>query len=171
MIPDTELYKNTTVSSMKTMDECRKMLKKFNINQMRWTQESEKNSFLEFIITEEEKPPVLVKINVPFIEKETGKKWEKIIEYHEERSFRFFFHYLKGLLGAKETGISSIYKIFMGHIVTQLKDGSSVTLGEQLDTEIAQGHMPAIKGFEVTSERMLPPPEESIKGKNVLKKL
>lgn len=171
MIPHTELYKTTTVSSMRTMDETRKMLKKFGINQMRWTQESDKNSYLEFIINEEGKPPVLVKINVPHIEKQVGSRYNKIIEYNEERSFRFFWHYLKGLLGAKETGISSIYKIFMGHIVTALPNGQRITLGEQMDQAIEAGKMPALDGFEIKTDKALPPPEETVRELKTLKKL
>jgi len=143
MIPKSNLYKHTVVDTVKTMIEVNKLLQKFGIIEKRLTQGTE--SFFEFIIRRDKSSSLLIKIKIPYIEKatRTGN------EYDEGRSYRYFYHYLKALLSAKEAEIYSLEEIFMAHIVMPLPSGGTITLGEQLDESIKQGKTPALEGFTV----------------------
>ncbi len=151
MIPDSNLYKNTKVNSIKTMMEVQKLLTKFGIVEKRLTQQGGNNSFFEFIIRKDENTSLMIKIKIPFIEKEVGDRYNRTLEYDEERSFRYFYHYLKALLSAKEAEIYSLEEIFMAHIVMPLPNGQTVTLGEQLTKQIETGNTPMLDGFDVVS--------------------
>ena len=169
MIPDSNLYKSTKVNSIKTMMEVQKLLTKFGIIEKRLTQGTGDSSFFEFIIRKDEKTSLMIKIKIPFIEKEVGKRYSnKTIEYDEERSFRYFYHYLKALLSAKEAEIYSLEEIFMAHIVMPLPNGQTITLGEQLTQQIQNGTTPALEGFEVVAAK---PSMQLTEKKNTLLKL
>src|SRR5574337_1002703 len=148
MIPKSNLYKNTDVSSMKTIDQVDQLLRKFGIFEQRVTKSIDgTRDFLEFIIRQESRPPIKVMIKIPFIEKytRTGR------EFDRERSYRYFFHYLKALLSAKETEMYSIEEIFMAHIVQPLPNGQETTLGDQLVKSLETGNAPMLEGFNVVS--------------------
>ena len=166
MIPDSNLYKTTSVNSIKTMMDVQKLLTKFGIVEKRLTQGTGNNSFFEFIIRKDEKTSLMIKIKIPFIEKEVGSGFNKKLVYHEERSFRYFYHYLKALLSAKEAEIYSLEEIFMAHIVMPLPNGGTVTLGEQLTKQIETGSTPMLNGFEI-----VPAPVDNVleEKKNTLK--
>ena len=166
MIPDSNLYKNTKVNSIKTMMEVQKLLTKFGIKEKRLTQQGGDNSFFEFIIRKDKDTSLMIKIKIPFIEKEVGSRYDKSIEYDEERSFRYFYHYLKALLSAKEAEIYSLEEIFMAHIVMPLPNGQTITLGEQLVKQIDSGNTPMLQGFDVVSAPVTNALEDK---KNVLK--
>ena len=151
MIPQTNLYKGTKVNSIKTMMEVQKLLTKFGIIEKRLTQQGADNNFFEFIIRKDENTSLMIKIKIPFIEKEVGDRWNKTREYDEERSFRYFYHYLKALLSAKEAEIYSLEEIFMAHIVMPLPNGQTITMGEQLTQQIEQGNTPMLEGFDVVA--------------------
>jgi len=168
MIPDSNLYKSTKVNSIKTMMEVQKLLTKFGIIEKRLTQGTGDSSFFEFIIRKDEKTSLMIKIKIPFIEKEVGSRYDKSIEYDEERSYRYFYHYLKALLSAKEAEIYSLEEIFMAHIVMPLPNGETITLGEQLTQQIDSGNSPALIGFDVVSA---PPSRQLTEKKNTLLKL
>jgi hypothetical protein len=112
------------------------------------------NSFFEFIIRKDDNTSLMIKIKIPFIEKEVGNRYSRTLEYDEERSFRYFYHYLKALLSAKEAEIYSLEEIFMAHIVMPLPNGQTVTLGEQLTKQIESGNTPMLDGFDVVSAPM-----------------
>lgn len=131
--------------------EVQKLLTKFGIVEKRLTQGMGDTSFFEFIIRKDADTSLMIKIKIPFIEKEVGSRYAKSIEYDEERSFRYFYHYLKALLSAKEAEMYSLEEIFMAHIVMPLPNGGTVTLGEQLTKQIQSGTTPALEGFEVVS--------------------
>lgn len=153
MIPKSNLYKGTDVSSTKTVDEVDKLLRKFGIFEQRVTKSIDgTRDFLEFIIRQESRPPVKVMIKIPFIEKSTRSGRE----FDRERSYRYFYHYLKALLSAKETEMYSIEEIFMAHIVQPLADGRETTLGEQLVLSLERGTAPALEGFNVVSSNLPP---------------
>ena len=148
--------------------EVQKLLTKFGIREKRLTQGAGDNSFFEFIIRKDEDTSLMIKIKIPFIEKEVGSRYSKTIEYDEERSFRYFYHYLKALLSAKEAEIYSLEEIFMAHIVMPLPNGQTITLGEQLTQQIESGNTPALEGFEVVSA---PPSRQLTDKKNTLRVL
>ena len=166
MIPDSNLYQNTKVNSIKTMMEVQKLLTKFGIIEKRLTQGGGDNSYFEFIIRKDENTSLMIKIKIPFIEKEIGNRYNRKLEYDEERSFRYFYHYLKALLSAKEAEIYSLEEIFMAHIVMPLPNGQTVTLGEQLTKQIKTGKTPMLQGFDVVSAPVSNVLEEK---KNILK--
>lgn len=145
MIPKTGLYKGTMVDSVKTMIDVNKLLGKFGIQEKRLTQQGGENSFFEFIIRKENDVALMIKIKIPFIEKGHGYKRE----YDEPRSYRYFYHYLKALLSAKEAEMYSIEEIFMAHIVMKLPNGQDITLGEQLVKNVESGNTPMLEGFNV----------------------
>ena len=168
MIPDSNLYKNTQVNSIKTMMEVQKLLTKFSIVEKRLTQGTGDNSFFEFIIRKDEKTSLMIKIKIPFIEKEIGQRYDKSVIYDEERSYRYFYHYLKALLSAKEAEIYSLEEIFMAHIVMPLPNGQTITLGEQLTKQLESGNTPMLEGFDVKSA---PPSRQLTEKKNTLRVL
>jgi len=147
VIPKSNLYKGTKVDSVKTMVEVSKLLAKFSITEKRMTQQGPENSFFEFVIHRDNAVSLLIKIKIPFIEK--GPTYQQ--EYDEARSFRYFYHYLKALLSAKETELYSIEEIFMAHIVMPLPSGETITMGEQLTRQLETGKVPALKGFDVVA--------------------
>jgi len=154
MIPTSNLYSNTVVDSIKSQMEISKLLSKFNIYEKRLTQQGPTNSYFEFIIHKDNQVSLLIKIKIPFIEKEIKdpeNKGSYITVYDEPRSFRYFYHYLKALLSAKEAEMYSIEEIFMPHIVMPLPNGSTITMGEQLVNSIAEGKAPMIEGFNIIS--------------------
>lgn len=142
MIPKSDMYRGTKVSPESSRGEVSKLLGKFGITEKRWTEQGLENTFLEFIIRQEGRPPIKVKINVPFIEKRSGGG-------DEPRAYRYFFYYLKALLSAKEAEISTIEEIFMAHIVQALPNGQEVTLGDQLNAMLESGNLPALEGFNI----------------------
>ena len=162
MIPKSNLYRDTVVDSIKTMMEVNKLLAKFGITEKRITQQGPENSYFEFIIRREGDVSLLIKIKIPFIEKRT--RTDTI--YDEPRSFRYFYHYLKALLSAKEAELYSIEEIFMAHIVMPLPDGKTITLGEQLTQSLESGTAPALEGFNIVPGQTTKALEEK---KNVLK--
>ncbi len=139
----TDIYRYTSVSVEKSKEDINRMLKKFRINEKRWTEAGPEQSFVEFIIRKTDELAFLIKITVPYIEE--GKRGRKSY-YDEKRSYRILFHYLKSLLTAKEAEISTIEEIFMPHIVTTA-DGR--TLGDQMKVAIEKGNQPALEGFSV----------------------
>lgn len=145
MIPKSNLYKHTTVDMVKTMIEVSKLLQKFGIIEKRLTQQGTENNFFEFIIRKDNNTSLLIKIKIPHIEKQNRHN----TEYDESRSYRYFYHYLKALLSAKEAEIYSLEEIFMAHIVMALPSGQTITLGEQLTKQLEEGHAPALEGFNV----------------------
>lgn len=147
MIPKSNLYKNTSTDMVKSMIDVNKLLSKFGIIEKRLTQGQPDNSFFEFIIRRNEASSLLIRIKIPFIQARTRNG----VEYDEMRSYRYFYHYLKALLSAKEAEMYSIEEIFMAHIVMPLPNGQTITLGEQLNNQIASGHTPMLQGFEVMS--------------------
>jgi hypothetical protein len=157
-LPKSNLYHGTKVSSIKTMEEVSKLLKKFGIIQKRLTQESPEKSFFEFIIKKDEtEMNLMIRINIPFIEKKKGRYGD--LEYDEERSFRYFFHYFKALLSAKESEMYTMEQIFMSHIVTQLPSGEEITLGEQMQQQVDRGQLPFnVDGFNIKA-KALPDPK------------
>ena len=148
MIPASNLYKGTVVDTVKTMIETNKLLGRFGINEKRLTQQGPDASSFEFIIRKDRETSLLIKIKIPFIETRTRHG----VEYDEPRSYRYFYHYLKALLSAKEAEIYSIEEIFMAHIVMPLPNGQTITLGEQLIHSIEQGKTPALEGFTVVPQ-------------------
>jgi len=133
---------------MKTMMDVQKLLDKFDIHEKRLTQQSPENTFFEFIIRKDENnSSLIIKIKIPFIEKSTNKG----LFYDESRSFRYFYHYVKALLSAKEAEIYTLEEIFMAHIVMPLPNGQTVTLGEQLTQQLESGNTPMLQGFDVVS--------------------
>jgi len=150
--------------------EVQKLLTKFGIVEKRLTQGIGDSSFFEFIIRKDDDTSLMIKIKIPFIEKEVGSRYSKSIEYDEERSFRYFYHYLKALLSAKEAEIYSLEEIFMAHIVMPLPNGQTVTLGEQLTKQIESGNTPMLQGFDVISAPVSNALEEK-KDKLFLKKI
>ena len=167
MIPKSNLYSGTAVSSTKTVDEVDKLLRKFGIFEQRITKSIDgTRDFLEFIIQQESRPRIKVMIKIPFIEKK-GRGRSTRTEYDRERSYRYFYHYLKALLGAKETEMYSIEEIFMAHIVQPLPDGRETTMGEQLNLALEAGMAPQVEGFSVIpANRALPPPQKTLKKLN-----
>jgi len=147
MIPKSNLYKNTQVDMVKTMIEVNRLLQKFGIVEKRLTQQGNENNFFEFIIRKENDTSLLIKIKIPFIQKQNRYD----TEYDESRSYRYFYHYLKALLSAKEAEIYSLEEIFMAHIVMALPSGQTITLGEQLTKQLEEGNAPALQGFDVVA--------------------
>ena len=150
--------------------EVQKLLTKFGITEKRLTQQGVDNSFFEFIIRKDAETSLMIKIKIPFIEREEREKKNNryspmILVYDEERSFRYFYHYLKALLSAKEAEIYSLEEIFLAYIVMPLPNGQTITLGEQLTQQIEQGNTPALEGFDVVSAPLSRQLEEK---KNVL---
>ena len=130
----------------KTSADVQKLLKRFGIWEQRMTTSIDgTRDFLEFIIRQESRPPIKVMVKIPFIEKGNRKGRQ----FDRERSYRYFYHYLKALLSAKETEMYSIEEIFMAHIVQPLPDGSETTLGERLLTTLDSGQVPALGFNEV----------------------
>lgn len=132
---------------VKSMMGVNKLLGKFGIVEKRLTQGQPDNSFFEFIIRRAEESSLLIRIKIPFIQTRTRNG----ITYDEPRSYRYFYHYLKALLSAKEAEMYSIEEIFMAHIVMPLPNGQTITLGEQLTNQIESGKTPMLEGFEVRS--------------------
>lgn len=162
MIPKSSLYIDTPADAMKTMMSINKLLAQFGITEKRLTQQGAQNSSFEFIIRKENDVAILIRIKIPYIEtrRRTGA------EYDEARSYRYFYHYLKALLSAKEAEIYSIEEIFMAHIVMALPNGGSITLGEQLVQNIESGSAPMLEGFNVMPtplNRQLPSPRMELK--------
>ena len=154
MIPKSNLYKGTVVSDTKTMEDVDKLLRKFGIAEQRLTKSIDgTRDFLEFIIRQESRPPIKVMVKIPFLEKKSGYNHR---EYDRARSYRYFYHYLKALLSAKDTEMYSIEEIFMAHIVQPLIDGRETTLGEQLSLALDRGSAPALEGFNVVSSDVRP---------------
>lgn len=154
MIPRSNLYKGTVVSDTKTMEDVDKLLRKFGIAEQRLTKSIDgTRDFLEFIIRQESRPPIKVMVKIPFLEKKSGYSHR---EYDRPRSYRYFYHYLKALLSAKDTEMYSIEEIFMAHIVQPLPDGRETTLGEQLQLSIERGSAPALEGFNVIASDIRP---------------
>ena len=132
---------------VKTMIEVNRLLQKFGIVEKRLTQQGNENNFFEFIIRKENDTSLLIKIKIPFIQKQNRYD----TEYDESRSYRYFYHYLKALLSAKEAEIYSLEEIFMAHIVMALPSGQTITLGEQLTKQLEEGNAPALQGFDVVA--------------------
>jgi hypothetical protein len=162
VVLSSNLYETTTVDPVRTMEEVYKLLEKFGITEKRFTDLGPTNSFLELIIRRPDKTAIRVKIDIPFIEDQVGKGYSRKQVYNKPRSFRVFYHYVKGLLSAKEAEIKTIEEIFMAHIVTNLPDGTETTLGENLNRSLSNGVVPELVGFNVKpSSNALPHPPEN----------
>lgn len=154
MIPKSNLYQTTSVSSAKTMEDVEKLLTKFGIAEQRFTRSIDgTRDFLEFIIRQESRQPIKVMIKIPFIEKRVNGH----LEFNKERSYRYFYHYLKALLSAKETEMYSIEEIFMAHIVTRSIEGKETTLGEEMTKSLDAGSAPMLEGFNVVTSDVQTP--------------
>lgn len=151
MFTKSSLYKGTKVNPARTIAQVDKLLRHFGIFEQRLTKSIDgTRDFLEFIIRQDSRPPIKVMIKIPFLER-NGKHGS---EFDAERSYRYFYHYLKALMSAKETEMYSIEEIFMGHIVQPLIDGRETTLGEQLKESLDSGKVPALEGFSVIDNQV-----------------
>jgi len=151
MFTKSSLYKGTKVNPARTIAQVDKLLRHFGIYEQRLTKSIDgTRDFLEFIIRQESRPPIKVMIKIPFLE----RKAKHGSEFDAERSYRYFYHYLKALMSAKETEMYSIEEIFMGHIVQPLIDGGETTLGEQLKESLDSGKVPALEGFSVIDNQV-----------------
>jgi len=122
------------------------LLDKYKITKTMWVKDSPENSYIVF----EKKfsgidKSIAYKVQVPFIEKQTGSKWNKTTEYDEVRSYRFFFHIFKSMLLNADIGME-FEQIFGNYMVIgALPDGTPQTIQDRITTSLMNAKNPALE--------------------------
>jgi len=148
MIPDTNLYKSSKVKPAHSRAETEILLEKFGVKKFAWKRDDEQNSFLMFQRKEEftgKEREVTYKVTIPFIEKETGPKYNKVREYDEVRSYRILYHILKALLLNTDVGMA-FEQAFGNYIVVgQLEDGTPINVQDKIAQSLINNDIPALE--------------------------
>ena len=146
MIPTTKAYTTSKVVPAHSRAEVEVFLDKYKITKTMWVKDNPENTYIVF----EKKFPgidkaIAYKVQVPFIEKKTGGKWNKTIEYDELRSYRFFFHIFKSMLLNADIGME-FEQIFGNYMVVgTLADGTPQTIQDRITTSLLNSKNPALE--------------------------
>lgn len=146
MIPDGNSYKNTTVDPAHSRADVETMLEKHGVGNFMWKRDDHENTYLVFEKKfRQMQKALLYKIQVPFIEKETGGKYSKTSEYDEKRSYRFFFHIFKALLLNEQIGMDfeMIFSNYM--VIGKLPDGTPQSFQDKVGSALLEGKAPALQ--------------------------
>jgi len=117
-------YYGTKVSISKTQEDIKKILKKFGLQGIRFTEIYE-IGMIEFILSVNDK-------EMPFRFKYELPKQEN----YRKQVYRALFYYLKNRFLAIEFGITTIEKEFLQELVLKLPDGSDATVKEIIQDNI-----------------------------------
>lgn len=119
-------YYGTKVSISKTQEDIKKILKKFGLEGIRFT-EYKNTGIIEFIL--------LVDV------KELAFRFAYDLpeqDNHKRQVYRALFYYLKNRFLAVEFGITTVEKEFLQELVLRLPDGSDSTVKEIIQEKLPQ---------------------------------
>jgi hypothetical protein len=151
MIPKNNMYESSTITARHSRADVEELLEKFGCsNNFAWKRDDPQNSYLAFQrdvdVEGIEQQPLTYKVSIPFIEKNTGTRYNKKIVYNENRSYRILFHTLKHMLLNTEVGMT-FEQVFGNYIVVgQLGDGTPISVQDKIAGALIQGRNPAL-GF------------------------
>lgn len=149
MIPKTNIYTTSTVSPAHSRADVEELLEKFGCsNKFAWKRDDPNDSYLAFQrdvnIEGIEKQSLTYKVSIPFIEKATGNKWNKVTKYDEIRSYRMLFHILKHMLLNTDVGME-FEQVFGNYMVVgQLPNGNPMNVQDRIGEALLQGRAPAL---------------------------
>ena len=148
MIPTTNLYKSSKVTPAHSRADVEELLEKFNVKKFAWKRDDPETSFVMFQRQEEftgKYKEVTYKVTIPFIEKESGNRYNKTREYDEIRSYRILFHILKHQLLNTDVGME-FEQVFGNYIVVgQLPDGTPLNVQDKIGQTIMDKGLPALE--------------------------
>jgi len=146
MIPSGDAYKTSDVDPVRSRQEVERLLEKQGVRNFVWKRDFPENTYLAFERRFEGiDKPLYYKVQVPFVEKEIGSKWNKTAEYDEKRAYRFFYHIFKAMLQNSEIGMD-FEQIFGNYLVIgALPDGSPMTVQDKITTSLMDRKNPALE--------------------------
>lgn len=144
MIPKTKAYATSKVTPAHSRAEVEDLLAKFKITKTMWKRDDPTNSYFVF-----EKPfdgvkqALAYKVGLPHIEKQN--KRERIVEFDEIRSYRFFYHIFKAAMLNFDIGMEfeQIFGNFL--VVDSLKDGTPLSIQDKVSQNLLEGNSPALE--------------------------
>jgi hypothetical protein len=123
-------YKTTQVNWAKSQQAIMKILGDVGIEQIRFTNLSDRH-VLEFVAKSGEKSvPRGVRIVTPLVAKSTDAPEKRNRELNVIH--RILFNHLKAKFIAIEAGLTEFEQEFMAHLIITDKNGNSTTIGEQM---------------------------------------
>ncbi len=121
-------YRDTSVYWGKSQSDIMKMLGAVGIEQIRFTSMMDR-MVLEFVLNEEGKVPMGVRIVTPLRSKsDSAEKRNKELNIVH----RVLLNHLKAKFIAIGSGLTEFEQEFMAHLIVKGKDGRDTTIGEQL---------------------------------------
>ena len=148
MIPNTNLYKTSKVTPAHSRADVEELLEKFGVKKFGWKRDDPQSSYLMFARDEDftgDFNQVTYKVTIPFIEKETGNRYSKVVEFDEVRSYRILYHVLKALLLNTDVGMTFEQAFGNYIIVGQLPDGTPLSVGDKIAQTITEKGLPALE--------------------------
>ncbi len=137
-------YYNTSASVERSEMEIKRLLKKYGVNNYRWTTIGE-DKLLEFVHTNESKQKFHVKIPVPEVK---GVYNRSVQVVPLKQRMRMMVIFLKSMLEASAYGLMKFEQIFFGFIDIQLPDGSSMST-QELVSQYQNGTLLLTSGSDV----------------------
>jgi len=119
-------YYKTDVSISKTQDQIKKLLVKYHLIGIRFT-EYQNIGIIEFILKENGKE---IPFRFKFILPEN--------ESHKKQVYRALLYYLKARFTSVDFGINTIEKEFLQEIILKLPSGEEATVKEVMENKITQ---------------------------------
>ena len=140
-------YKGTNLTVEQSKSQIRKLLTKYGISQMRWTEDLDQDQVMfEFFMTGESRRYLVRIIPKPIYEehrlwdKRSGKSaTEKVANW--ARTYRALFYYIKSKVEATVLGFHTIEEEFMPDIIVKTKTGEEVNLAQA----VMRSNLPAIE--------------------------
>ncbi len=147
MIPTVKAYQDTGVPGNKTRFDVESMLEKhYGVTLTAWKREDPKNTYFAFQYKSENmEKPLTYKVQVPFIEKMSGRGFDRKAVYDEPRSYRFFFHIFKAMFLNTQIGMSFEETFSSYLVVGALPDGTPINVQEKILERISVGKVPALE--------------------------
>ena len=142
MIPETTLYASSTVTPSHSRADIEDVLEKFGVKKFMWQRETPEDSFLVFAKHFDGiDDPIVYKVSIPFVEKMTGPRSNKIKEYDEIRSYRILFYILKHLLLNTDVGMT-FEQVFSSYTVVEHIGGKFLNIMERMGQKLMEGKNP-----------------------------
>ncbi len=141
-------YSSTEVAPEKSKAEIEGLLRRYGIDGVSWTEIwSENRAQLQFILQDERKRPILVRLQPPpFATKR--RTWNSERGHYEmidapnwAQSYRLLKAYLKSKLESVAYGLRDIEEEFLSDIVIRDQDGRETTVKEMIDRQIEAGQV------------------------------
>ena len=142
MIPKTDIYKSSIIKPAHSRADIEELLEKFGVKKFMWQRDTAEDSALIFAKTFGDlTDPIVYKVTIPYIEKETGNRYNKVKSYDEIRSYRILFHVLKHMLLNTDVGMT-FEQVFSAYTVVDKVGVKLINVMDRMAQKLLSGQNP-----------------------------